>query len=169
MKASPANFSQTSALNSFQDVLKVSDCWIYMHAKLLQSCLTLCNPMDYIPPGSSIHGILQASTLLQGIILTQRLNSHLSCLLHWLMDSLPLVPPEKPQWLQWLQSNPRFKLSEFLAVQGVVLEGQLLEPYSPIELHFSGGGSHAPQSGGKPPSDPACHQEIWSRHWEYWL
>ena len=25
-------------------------------AKLLQSCLTLCYPMDYSPPGSSVHG-----------------------------------------------------------------------------------------------------------------
>ena len=25
-----------------------------------QSCLTLCDPMDYSPPGSSAHGILQA-------------------------------------------------------------------------------------------------------------
>ena len=25
-----------------------------------QSCLTLCNPMDCSPPGSSVHGILQA-------------------------------------------------------------------------------------------------------------
>ena len=29
----------------------------------LQSCLTLCNPMDYSPPGSSAHGILQARIL----------------------------------------------------------------------------------------------------------
>ena len=28
-------------------------------AKLLQLCLTLYDPMDYSPPGSSIHGILQ--------------------------------------------------------------------------------------------------------------
>ena len=28
-------------------------------AKLLQSYLTLCNPMDCSPPGSSVHGILQ--------------------------------------------------------------------------------------------------------------
>ena len=34
-----------------------------MHAKLLQSCPTLCNPMDYSPPGSSVHGILQARIL----------------------------------------------------------------------------------------------------------
>ena len=28
-----------------------------------QSCPTLCNPMDSSPPGSSVHGILQARTL----------------------------------------------------------------------------------------------------------
>ena len=31
--------------------------------KLLQSCLTLCDPMDCNPPGSSVHGILQARIL----------------------------------------------------------------------------------------------------------
>ena len=29
-------------------------------SKLLQSCPTLCNTMDYSPPGSSVHGIFQA-------------------------------------------------------------------------------------------------------------
>ena len=28
-----------------------------------QSCLTLCNPVDYSPPDSSVHGILQARIL----------------------------------------------------------------------------------------------------------
>ena len=32
-------------------------------AKLLQSCPTLCDPMDHNPPGSSVHGILQARTV----------------------------------------------------------------------------------------------------------
>ena len=32
-------------------------------AKSLQSCLTLCHPIDGSPPGSSIHGILQARVL----------------------------------------------------------------------------------------------------------
>ena len=32
-------------------------------AKLLQSCLTLCNPIDGSPPGSPIPGFLQARTL----------------------------------------------------------------------------------------------------------
>ena len=26
----------------------------------VQSCLTLCKPMDYGPPGSSVHGVFQA-------------------------------------------------------------------------------------------------------------
>ena len=34
-----------------------------MRAKLLQSCPTLCDPMDCSPPGSSVHGILQARIL----------------------------------------------------------------------------------------------------------
>ena len=32
-------------------------------AKSFQLCLTLGNPMDYNPPGSSVHGILQARIL----------------------------------------------------------------------------------------------------------
>ena len=32
---------------------------VCVHART-QSCLTLCDPMDYSPPGSSVHGIFQA-------------------------------------------------------------------------------------------------------------
>ena len=32
-------------------------------AKSLQSCPTLCDPIDGSPPGSPVHGILQARTL----------------------------------------------------------------------------------------------------------
>ena len=35
----------------------------YTDAKSLQSCLTLCDPIDSSPPGSPIPGILQARTL----------------------------------------------------------------------------------------------------------
>ena len=31
-----------------------------LSAKSIQSCPTLCDPMDCSPPGSSVHGILQA-------------------------------------------------------------------------------------------------------------
>ena len=34
-----------------------------MCVSVTQSCLTLCNPMDCSPPGSSVHGILQARWL----------------------------------------------------------------------------------------------------------
>ena len=32
-------------------------------AKSLQSCLTLCDPIDGSPPGSPVPGVLQARTL----------------------------------------------------------------------------------------------------------
>ena len=34
-----------------------------VHAKSFQSCLTLCDPMNYSLPGSAVHGILQARIL----------------------------------------------------------------------------------------------------------
>ena len=42
--------------------------WVIIHsaaaaAKSLQSCLTLCDPIDGSPPGSPVPGILQAKTL----------------------------------------------------------------------------------------------------------
>ena len=37
-------------------------------AKLLQSCLTLCDPRDSSPPGSTVPGILQARILEWGAI-----------------------------------------------------------------------------------------------------
>ena len=50
-------------------------------SEVAQSCPTLCNPMNCSPPGSSLHGILQARVLewvaiflLQGIFLTQGSN-----------------------------------------------------------------------------------------------
>ena len=58
-------------------------------------CLTLCDPMDCSPPGSSVHEILQARILewvakLQRIFLTQGLKPGLCRLLYWQVDSLPL-------------------------------------------------------------------------------
>ena len=34
-----------------------------VHGQSFHSCLTLCDLMDYSPPGSSVRGILQARTL----------------------------------------------------------------------------------------------------------
>ena len=38
-------------------------CGLKRDAQSLQSCLTLCDPMDRSSPGSSVHGILQARIL----------------------------------------------------------------------------------------------------------
>ena len=37
-------------------------------SKVAQTCLTLCDPMDCSPPGSSVHGIFQARVLEWGAI-----------------------------------------------------------------------------------------------------
>ena len=50
--------------------------WVILHAcmvataaaKSLQSCPTLCDPIDGSPPGSAVPGILQARTLDWGAI-----------------------------------------------------------------------------------------------------
>ena len=59
-----------------------------------QSCPTLCDPLDCSPPGSSVFQarILEwvAIFLLQGIFLTQGLNSHLLCFLHCRQILYPL-------------------------------------------------------------------------------
>ena len=36
---------------------------VKMKVLIAQSCLTLCDPMDYSPPASSVHGILQVRIL----------------------------------------------------------------------------------------------------------
>ena len=43
-------------------------------AKSLQSCLTLCDPMDCSLPGSSVHGIFQARVLEWGAITFSELS-----------------------------------------------------------------------------------------------
>ena len=55
----PGSISQN---NIFPEDIKKIPC-VCMHAQLLQSCPTLCNSMDCNPPGSSVHGILQARIL----------------------------------------------------------------------------------------------------------
>ena len=71
------------------------DCYMCGYAKLLQSCLTLCNPMDYSLLGSSVHRILQARILEwvarppPGIFPTQGSNPCLLSFLHWQTGSLP--------------------------------------------------------------------------------
>ena len=67
---------------------------------VVQSCLTLCDPMDCSPPGSSVHGILQARTLEwvacppPGDLPDPGIKPRSSALQ---ADSLPAEPPGKPK------------------------------------------------------------------------
>ena len=66
-----------------------------------KSCPTLCDPMDCSPPGSSVHGILQAR-ILEWVAMPScrgssqpRDRTHILCLLPGQVGSLPLVPSGK--------------------------------------------------------------------------
>ena len=75
--------------------------------------LTLCTwlPVDYSLPDSSVHGLVQAR-ILEWVAVSSsrgsfqpRNRTHISCLLHWQVGSLPLAPPGKPSFHnRWLQS-----------------------------------------------------------------
>ena len=89
--------------------------------KSLQSCPTLCDPMDGSSSDSSVHGILQARILEWVAMPSSRGSSqprdrtHVSLSLrHWQAGSLPLVPLGKPLIIQdsaqkVLQPNSKYK------------------------------------------------------------
>ena len=81
------------------DVWEINICWLShvvyaaAAAKSLQSCPTLCDPIDSSPPGSPVPGILQARTL------------------EWVAISSPMHESEKWKWSQklsrvWLPRDP---------------------------------------------------------------
>ena len=67
--------------------------FLCVRAKSLQSCPTLCNPMDCSLPGPSVHGILQAKILewvacpLLGDLSNPGIepSSHVSCICRWVL------------------------------------------------------------------------------------
>ena len=63
---------------------------------VLQSCPTLCNPMDHSPPGSSVHGILQAGILRWVAILFSRGFS----------QPRDRTRPQHYRWILYLVSEP---------------------------------------------------------------
>ena len=76
---SPSSAVSTSQFStSVSPILPFCRFHIYMCcvcAKSLQSCPTLHNFMDYSPPGSSVHGILQARILEWAVISSSRESS----------------------------------------------------------------------------------------------
>ena len=55
-------------------------------SEIAQSCLTLSDPMDCSPPGSSIHGIFQARVLEWGAIAFSTMDMSLSKFLELVID-----------------------------------------------------------------------------------
>ena len=74
-----------------------------MHAKLLHSCPTLCDPVDCNLRGFSVHGTFWAGTLEWVAIsfcrwsFQPRDQTLVACLLHWQAGTLPLTAPGKPR------------------------------------------------------------------------
>ena len=62
-----------SLFKIIQDIHRIPLCNV-VHAKLLQ-CPAVCNPVDCIPPGSSVHGILQARILQWFAMLSSKVSS----------------------------------------------------------------------------------------------
>ena len=92
---------------------------ILLHAcSVIQSCLTLWDPMEYSPPGSSIHGIFQtrireqvAISSSRGSSWTRRSNSCLLHLRHSQVDSLPLHHLRSPQVLLCVSKIRKLRLN----------------------------------------------------------
>ena len=82
--------------------LQDMECCTVCVSLCVQSRLTLCDPMAYSPPGSSVHGIFKARILEQvaiafpGDLSNPGMEFLSTCLLHWQMDSLPLSHLESP-------------------------------------------------------------------------
>ena len=92
---------------------------VHVHiCSVAQSCQTLCNPMDCSPPCSSVYGIFQARILEWLPFPPPRdlpdLGFKPTSLISpsWQVDSLPLVPPGKPD----ISYNPRVFLQDMKAI-----------------------------------------------------
>ena len=100
MHPAPVTWCHSAEGNGYSFVTSLEVFCARVHAKLLQSCLTLCDPVDPSPLGSSAHGILQARILEwvpcppPGDFSDPGIEPA-SHLLHWQADSLPLALPGK--------------------------------------------------------------------------
>ena len=100
-------------------------------AKSLQSCPTLCNPIDGSPPGSSVPGILQARTL-------EWVAISFSNAWKWKMKvkSLSRVQPSATPWTTAYQAPPSRGFSRQEYWSGVPLPSPVGGPYSYIIIHI---------------------------------
>ena len=114
-------------------------CKQYSMCVYAQFCLTLWDPMDCSPPGSSVHGDspgkntgVHCHALLQEIFPIHGSNLHLFCLLHWQASSLRLAPPGKPNIYEYAYSCWRV---ESLRTQILVPAAHLWT--LPLDIHVN--------------------------------
>ena len=81
LKISPPNFLHIPTCCLIFMLFLPKHSSFFISPNVTQSCLTLCDPMDYSPPGSSLHEFLQARNtavgtyfILQGIFRIQGSN-----------------------------------------------------------------------------------------------
>ena len=67
----PESTDDTEKTNNIMKDIKSKAC---MHSKVLQLCMTLWDPVDCSPPGSSVHGILQAR-ILEWVVFSSSMRS----------------------------------------------------------------------------------------------
>ena len=145
-----------------------------LHAKSLQSYLTLSDPMDCSPPGSSVHGILQATLLEWVAIFSSRVSSQPRdrtcvslCFLPWRVGSLPLASPGKSfrysvQFSSVTQSCPTLCNPMNCSMPGLPVHHQLPE-FTETHVHRIGDAiqaSHPLSSPSLPAPNPSQHQGI---------
>ena len=112
--------------------------YLHLHARSLQSCRTLRDPMDCNPSGSSVHRNSPGKNtgmgchfLLQGIFPTQGSNPCLFCLLLWQAGSSPLVPPGKSHLhLMGGKLNYRRWVSEWVSDNRCSVMSDSLQPHA---------------------------------------
>ena len=97
------NLKKEERKSSPKPYINVCMC-VCAHANSLQSCPTLCDPIDCSPPGSSVYGILQVRMLEPVAMPSSRGSSQtrdqmsLFSLLQCQAVSLSLAPPGKPTY-----------------------------------------------------------------------
>ena len=123
----------------FQNILGHNELLKYkwkVKVLVAQLCLTLCDPMDCSPPGSSVHGIFHTRILEWVAISFSRGRTHGSCtgeriLYHWATwQAQCLLRPglrcdaTRSLWIPWVKANHQPS-----QIQGV---GKLIQPLDGI-------------------------------------
>ena len=127
-----------------------------------KSCLTLCDPMDYSTPGSSVHGILQARTLEWLAMPSSRGSSqlrnqtHVSCIGRWVLSV---------QLSAVAQSCPTLCDPMNRSTSGLPVHQQLPE-FTQTQVHRVSDAiqpSHLLSSPSPPVPNPSQHQGLFQR------